>query len=347
MSRALWRHGPFLAASCVVGALWGCGRLRYDPLDAADPSRLDAPGLDAPGLDAPGMDAPGLDAGSDAGPGPTDAAADDARVMADAACTFGPWSPPERVADLSSADEEFIGEISRDGLTAFLTSNRPGGAGEYDTLMATRSSRAAPFDTPRSLEGLVSPTFQGDATVTADGLDLVLTDSCLVAASRASVSDPFGAPRRLDEICADLSYFHTGPHLSDDGLTLYYTRAMSRGPSSLWVAQRPTRSAAFVAPTMVPGFDETTNAGFAALTSDGLVMYVERSVAGDLDVWLTTRASSTDPWGPLERLEEASLAGFQDGDPTITADGLELYFSSNRPGGAGGADVWRLRRSCL
>lgn len=110
----------------MVGTLWGCGRLRYDPLDAADPSRLDAPGMDAsgmdaPAMDAPGMDAPGMDAGSDVGP--TDAAADDARAMADAACTFGPWSPPERVADLSSPDEEFIGEISRDGLTAFLTSN--------------------------------------------------------------------------------------------------------------------------------------------------------------------------------------------------------------------------------
>lgn len=37
-----------------------------------------------------------------------------------------------------------------------------------------------------------------------------------------------------------------------------------------------------------------------------------------------------------------NMAGFQSINPFVTADGKWLYFSSNRPGGSGGFDIWRI-----
>lgn len=37
-----------------------------------------------------------------------------------------------------------------------------------------------------------------------------------------------------------------------------------------------------------------------------------------------------------------NMAGFQSINPFVTADGKFLYFSSNRPGGSGGFDIWRI-----
>jgi hypothetical protein len=44
-------------------------------------------------------------------------------------------------------------------------------------------------------------------------------------------------------------------------------------------------------------------------------------------------------------LTNVSLAGVADDDPELTPDLLELYFSSDRPGGPGGSDVWVARRA--
>jgi len=37
--------------------------------------------------------------------------------------------------------------------------------------------------------------------------------------------------------------------------------------------------------------------------------------------------------------------GSHDDDPTVTTDLLELYFSSDRPGGPGGESIWRANRA--
>ena len=50
------------------------------------------------------------------------------------------------------------------------------------------------------------------------------------------------------------------------------------------------------------------------------------------------------PFGPPQRLDTLSSASF-DGDPSLREDRLEIYFSSERPGGLGGRDIWRATRA--
>ena len=86
-------------------------------------------------------------------------------------------------------------------------------------------------------------------------------------------------------------------------------------------------------PINTPGFE-----GKPALSADGLELYFvsDRPGAlggpGDQDIYVTRRASVNGSWGPPERVPPPISSAFLDITPTISLDGLALYFGSNRPG---------------
>lgn len=86
-------------------------------------------------------------------------------------------------------------------------------------------------------------------------------------------------------------------------------------------------------PINTPGFE-----GKPALSADGLELYFvsDRPGAlggpGDQDIYVTRRASVNGTWSPPERVPPPISSAFFDITPTITLDGLALYFGSNRPG---------------
>lgn len=52
-------------------------------------------------------------------------------------------------------------------------------------------------------------------------------------------------------------------------------------------------------------------------------------------------------FGNVVRVEEVSVAGEDDENPTLTSDMLEIYFNSERDEGTEGSDVWYARRSSV
>jgi hypothetical protein len=99
-----------------------------------------------------------------------------------------------------------------------------------------------------------------------------------------------------------------------------------------------------------PGFE-----GKPALSADGLELYFvsDRPGAlggpGDQDIYLSRRRSVTDDWGPAERVPPPISSPFFDITPTISLDGLALYFGSNRPGPFSPPlpDLWVSRRASV
>ena len=61
--------------------------------------------------------------------------------------------------------------------------------------------------------------------------------------------------------------------------------------------------------------------------------------AGGYDIWLSRRIANR--WSEPESVPFNSRG--RDFDPAFTADGRYVYFCSDRPGGAGGDDLWRVR----
>ncbi|MCX5645258.1 MAG: hypothetical protein NTZ17_11340 [Phycisphaerae bacterium] len=83
-------------------------------------------------------------------------------------------------------------------------------------------------------------------------------------------------------------------------------------------------------------------------SSDGLEMYISSGRAGgqgSLDLWVLRRASVDEDWGPAQNLGPAVNGPQEDGWSSISADGLTLYFESNRPGGTGARDIYATTRA--
>ena len=86
-------------------------------------------------------------------------------------------------------------------------------------------------------------------------------------------------------------------------------------------------------PINTPGFE-----GKPSLSADGRELYFvsDRPGAlggpGDQDIYVSRRTSVNESWGPPERVPPPVSSPFFDITPTISLDGLDLYFASNRPG---------------
>jgi len=84
------------------------------------------------------------------------------------------------------------------------------------------------------------------------------------------------------------------------------------------------------------------------ISADDLELYfVSRRSGGygDYDLWVTTRTTVNDDWGAPINLGPTINSPSLDCDPVISPDGLLLFFSSTRPGGMSGQDIYVARRA--
>jgi hypothetical protein len=142
--------------------------------------------------------------------------------------------------------------------------------------------------------------------------------------------------------------FDGGPNVSADGLALYFIteRDGGAGGGDLWRATRPDAGAPFAAPVNLgPVVNGRGDEGAPSISHDGLSLYFDADPSrpggqGQGDIWLTTRSTPAAPFGAPVNLGAPVDGPYADGFPSIAADGLSLYFVSDRPGGLGGDDLW-------
>ncbi len=85
-----------------------------------------------------------------------------------------------------------------------------------------------------------------------------------------------------------------------------------------------------------------------SISPDGLSLFFGSGRTGgygNMDIYMTTRLSTDDDWGVPVNLGPTVNSSSRDLEPDISADGLELYFESRRPGGSGLADIWVTKRA--
>ena len=81
---------------------------------------------------------------------------------------------------------------------------------------------------------------------------------------------------------------------------------------------------------------------------DGLELFIcswRPGGSGATDIWVLKRSSAQDDWGPPENLGPIVNGAGTDAGSSLSADGLELYFNSDRPGGYGNYDLYVTRRA--
>ncbi|MFC1792692.1 LamG-like jellyroll fold domain-containing protein [Planctomycetota bacterium] len=162
----------------------------------------------------------------------------------------------------------------------------------------------------------------------------------------------FGEPTKVPNVNSTSA--DGRPQISRDGLELYFTSHRERidGESYLdiWVSKRSTTKDPWSTPIKLDA--PANSAGpesSPSISSDGLELYFADGFPstyiwsgstpnpngyGHTDLWVSTRASKDDPWDAPKNLGPTINSENAEDAPCISADGLELYFMSDSPGGS-------------
>ena len=193
-----------------------------------------------------------------------------------------------------------------------------------------------PFGTPS-----LHPAFtnagasQADPTLTADELELYFssnpnTDWDIWLVQRKSSAAPWGTPAKVDELSS--ASLDETPEVSADGLTIYLASDRAGGVVAgehLWVSHRATRTDAWPQPVPVTDFTGGDADISPSLQRDQLMMVFASQHGGDWDLYMTTRRSTADRWGPPTALTQLNSTAY-DWDPAVYRAGNSIVFASRR-----------------
>jgi outer membrane protein OmpA-like peptidoglycan-associated protein len=141
------------------------------------------------------------------------------------------------------------------------------------------------------------------------------------------------------------------------GEMLIFTSARSgpfggEGTQRIWVASRAPNGWSAPASTSV-SLSRAEQSGAATLTPDGNFMIFsayewdseEPTLAGSGRTDLYSAQRVRGEWTDIQNLGPIINSPDWDSQPTLSPDGRTLYFASDRPGGAGGTDIYVARRT--
>jgi hypothetical protein len=294
---------------------------------------------------------------------------------------FTEWSAPANIGPpINSEFAEGGGSISRDGLTFYFPSTRSGGCGapgDNDIWVSTRSSVDEPWGTPVNLGCHInSAALDAAPILTLDEHRMYFhsrrpggpgapNDLDLYVIRRRDTRDPFGwgPPERLS-INTDFS--EAQPAFFEDDVTgigtLFFVsdRLPSLGRADIWSsALQPDGT--FGPPSPVEGLNSSFRDQAPFIRRDGLEIYfsserdhpVAATDMSGLDLYVATRATTSDPWSTPVNLDYLAAPNTVinspviDDRPILSFDGTRLYFQSRRDDGLGANDIYVITRSKL
>jgi hypothetical protein len=297
---------------------------------------------------------------------------------------FSNWSAPINLgsATNSTANDQHP-TISKDGLTLFFISDRPGGFGDFDLYLSQRDSPDDPWQPAVNLAVLNTPFREFAPETTTDGHWLYFLsnrpggcgDQDIWVAHRQNKRDDFGWEAPINLGCVlNTSGADAGPTVFQDPVTGIFSMYLNRTftpalPDSFDIfvstctadLSSCNRDQLWSAASLVPELSSPLRDTRTAIRRrDGLEMILTSSRpggCGSQDLWVSTRASTADAWSIPVNLDPIDPAtgtptcvtnsSSLDGAMALSWEGTTLYFFSNRPGGFGGNDLWVSTRNKL
>jgi hypothetical protein len=186
-------------------------------------------------------------------------------------------------------------EVSPDGLTLWIASDRDG---PLDIYVSTRASRTSAWSVPAVVAELSSPAEEEGLMVLPSGLVAYFHSNRrdvgymeVFRATRASQSAAWSVPVLVDEL-ADAS--GENPWVTADDCTMIYQsgRAGGLGSDDIWMATRPARGQPFAAPVNVPSLSSNAYDADPQLSADlerALVVSTRGGGLGSFDLFEASR----------------------------------------------------------
>ncbi len=217
--------------------------------------------------------------------------------------------PANLGSTINTWDSEYDPDISTDGLELYFQSPRSGGYGDYDIYVATR----------------------------------------------ATTDDPWSEPVNLGPII-NSSGTEFGPNISADGLSLYFnsSRPSGSGQNDLYVTTRKTVLDPWGEPlNLGPIVNSSFHDVNPNISADGLSLFFSDwdghgqpprpGGCGECDIWMTQRASLSEPWSSPFNLGPQLNSPLVQGAPDIANNGTVLFFSGYFSGADW--DLWFARQN--
>src|SRR5437870_8186333 len=280
---------------------------------------------------------------------------------------YSDWSTPVSLGPvINSAFNDQQPAISKDGLSLYFTSNRPGGLGGFDMYVSQRACVDDPWGSPVNLGATVNTTFdEGNPAFSRDehllffqskrpggfgGIDLWVSQ-------REHTHDDFDWQPAVNlgpgvNSAADdngPSYFGN----EDDGAPQLYfgsTRAGGLGGADIYLSEQMA-DGSFGPAVLVTELSSVANENDPSIRHDGLDIFFHSNRVGStgtaLDLWVATRESTLDPWSTPVNLGNTINTVFLEQNAYLSSDNRTLLFSSDRPGGSGGLDLYMSTRTKL
>ncbi len=209
------------------------------------------------------------------------------------------WSAPVDVTAVNTIANDVGAEISADGLTLYLSSNRLGTTGDLDFYMARRPDRDAPFAAATPIIELSSTELDEGLAVSPDGLVAYFhsnrldptAEATLFRASRASTTNVWSPPVPVSELTSGTG--DENPSVTADDCIIYFqsARAGTTGLADLWMARRPAPGQPFGTPENLGAINSNAYDADPQVSSDErFIMFVSnRPGVGYFDIYEASR----------------------------------------------------------
>lgn len=297
---------------------------------------------------------------------------------------YSDWSTPVSLGPVvNSAFADFDPFIAKDGLSLFFTagSNRGGGFGGFDLWVSQRASEDEPWGAPQNLGATINTSAREfKPSLSLDGHRLYFASNRsggfggvdLYVSRRRDKRDAFGwqPPVNLGSAINSTADEESRVAVFEDdatGTMIMYFASNRRDPTAggagdfdIYTATLlpdGTFSPALLVEELSTVFHRDRD---PAIRRDGLEMFLASNrpgTYGALDLWVATRASTTDRWSAPENLgpvintpsRPPEVEQANDWSPALSFDGTSLYFASAfRPGNISQMfDIWVTTRTKL
>ena len=277
-----------------------------------------------------------------------------------AAPGYGAWSAPANLGSLVNTEFLEAGpHTSKDGRTLYFYSTRPASYGSFggeDLWVSQRASADAPWGPPMNLGQTINTGanertpalsrdghylfFGSDRPGGFGGLDIWVS-------WRANTHDTFGWESPVNLAVVNSPATEGGPTFFENGDSgipqLYMTSSKAGGLGGIDIYVSALVEGEFQPPTAVSELNTAQFDLTPSIRFDGLEIAFASDRPGGTggrDLWSATRSSVNETWSTPVNLGGVVNSASGENFPSLSADRTSLFFSSDRPGGAGGMDLY-------
>lgn len=261
----------------------------------------------------------------------------------------------DNVTELNTSSDDMAPSISTDGSELVMSSNRGGSKGvnelgEYDYDIFSSTFIDGAWSYPKRLTGKINTT--GDDisnSMSYDGTKMLLhqmvdgqTDIFESKLEGASWSEPVKMPQAISSPRSN----EKNACYNDDGYKIYFTRDndnRSNGMDIMYSSVQSKIKQDFMAATMLSSCNSKFNEGSIYISVDGETMYIAsegHESLGGFDIFKSEKIQGQ--WTKPVNLGYPINTPYDDFFFSPTANGKYAYISSNRAGGSGGYDIYKV-----